>query len=98
MRNIHCGDGKCDDVASPFERIGPKGGCPRCLLAVAIAFAVGRFVTFANAVLAGFQRYGTINAITIAALLLRFSGFAMLLVLHCSLASDQDLVHRRGAC
>lgn len=60
---------------------------PTVILAVAIAFAAGRAVTFANAVLAGFQRFGTINAISIGALSLRFLGFGLLLLLHRSLAA-----------
>lgn len=40
-----------------------QSAAPAVVLAVAIAFAAGRFVTFANAALAGFQRFGTINAI-----------------------------------
>jgi len=60
---------------------------PTIFTAVAIAFAAGRAVTFSNAVLAGFQRFGTINAISVGAMLVRFVGFALLLQFHCSLAA-----------
>lgn len=64
-----------------------QSAAPTVFWAVAIAFAAGRTVTFANAVLAGFQRFGTINAITVAALIFRFSGFSLLLLRHCTLAA-----------
>jgi O-antigen/teichoic acid export membrane protein len=64
-----------------------QSAAPTVILAVAIAFAAGRAVTFANAVLAGFQRFGVINAISIGALTFRFLGFGLLLLLHRSLAS-----------
>jgi O-antigen/teichoic acid export membrane protein len=46
---------------------------------------MGRAVSFGNAVLSGLQRFGTMNAISVAGLVLRFSGFAILLELHCTL-------------
>jgi O-antigen/teichoic acid export membrane protein len=64
-----------------------QSAAPTVFWAVAIAFAAGRTVTFANAVLAGFQRFGTMNAITVAALIFRFSGFSLLLLRHCTLAA-----------
>jgi O-antigen/teichoic acid export membrane protein len=64
-----------------------QSAAPTVILAVAIAFAAGRIVTFANAVLAGFQSFGTINAISIGALTFRFAGFGLLLLLHRSLAA-----------
>jgi O-antigen/teichoic acid export membrane protein len=64
-----------------------QSAAPTVILAVAIAFFAGRVVTFANAVLAGFQRFGTINAIAIGALTCRFLGFGLLLLLHRSLAA-----------
>ena len=63
-----------------------QSAAPTVFLGVAVAFSVGRLVVFANAVLAGFQRFGTINAIFIGSLILRFSGFAFLLWRHRSLA------------
>ena len=64
-----------------------QSAAPTVILAVAIAFSAGRVVTFANAVLAGFQRFGTINAISIGSLTSRFLGFGLLLLLHRSLSA-----------
>ncbi len=68
---------------SPSLRIA----APTVFAAVALAFAAGRVVVFANAVLAGFQRFGTINAISVGVMILRFLGFAFLLEIHGSLGS-----------
>jgi len=65
----------------PFVR----DAAPATFLAVAIGFAVGRIVVFGNAVLSGLQRFGSINALSVAALMLRFSGFAVLLEFHRTL-------------
>jgi O-antigen/teichoic acid export membrane protein len=62
-----------------------QDAAPATFLAVAIGFAAGRAVVFGTAVLSGLQRFGTINSISISALILRFAGFAILLELHRSL-------------
>jgi O-antigen/teichoic acid export membrane protein len=62
-----------------------QNAAPATFLAVAIGFAAGRTVIFGNAVLSGLQRFGIINSISIAVLVLRFAGFATLLELHQSL-------------
>ena len=58
---------------------------PATFLAVAVGFVTGRAVRFGNAVLSGLQRFGRINALAVAALVVRFSGFAILLKLHPTL-------------
>lgn len=60
---------------------------PTVFAAVALAFAAGRLVVFSNAVMAGFQRFGTINAISVGVMILRFVGFAFLLEIHGSLGT-----------
>ena len=54
---------------------------------VAIGFVAGRATAFANAVLAGFQRFGTMNAISVGVLAGRFVGFVALLTYHYSLGA-----------
>jgi O-antigen/teichoic acid export membrane protein len=58
---------------------------PTVFASVALAFASGRVVVFGNAVMAGFQRFGTINAISVGVLVLRFFSFVLLLRFHDSL-------------
>ena len=67
--------------------LGVQSAAPTVFVAVALAFAAGRAVVFVNAVLAGFQRFSTINAISVSVLVLRFVGFALLLKFYCSLGA-----------
>jgi O-antigen/teichoic acid export membrane protein len=57
------------------------------IVAVAVAFAAGRASVFGSSVLAGFNRFGTINAISVGALVCRFTGFFVLLERHASLSA-----------
>jgi len=72
---------------APHLHLSPtlQGAAPTVFAAVAIGFVAGRGSTFASAVLAGFQRFGTINVISVGALICRFSGFVLLLMRHASL-------------
>ena len=56
-------------------------------VAVAIAFGAGRAVVFGNAVLLGFQRFGTMNAISVGVLVLRLFTFVVLLTLNYSIGA-----------
>lgn len=60
---------------------------PIVIVAVGLAFAAARASVFGSAVLAGFNRFGTINAISIGALACRFTGFFVLLERRASLSS-----------
>jgi O-antigen/teichoic acid export membrane protein len=60
---------------------------PMVIACVAVAFFVGRASAFGSAVLAGFNRFGTINAISVGALACRFTGFFVLLERHASLSA-----------
>jgi O-antigen/teichoic acid export membrane protein len=54
---------------------------------VALAFFAGRVSAFGSAVLGGFNRFGTINAISVGALACRFTGFFVLLERHAFLTA-----------
>ena len=49
-------------------------------VSVAVAFVAGRATGFANSVLSGFQRFGTINALSLGVLIVRCLGFFVLLM------------------
>jgi O-antigen/teichoic acid export membrane protein len=74
---------------APHLHLSPtlQSATPTVFAAVATGFAAGRAVTFATGVLAGFQRFGTINAISVGGLVCRFSGFVLLLMRHTSLGA-----------
>lgn len=73
----------------PHLHLSPnlQGMALKVFVAVAIVFAAGRAVTFASGVLAGFQRFGTINTISVFTLLVRTAGFLLLLMRHAPLAT-----------
>ena len=60
---------------------------PIVIACVAMAFLAGRASAFGNAVLAGFNRFGTINALSVSALAFRFTGFFVLLERHAFLSA-----------